>query len=44
MTLIPLFVLFLYFLGIVAAIAIIIYLIVKRVDDKGKERFEKRDN
>ncbi len=44
MVLFPIFILFLYFFGIIATIAIIIYLIVKRVDDKSKEEFEKRDN
>lgn len=27
-----------------AVIAILIYLIIKRIDDKGKETFEQRDN
>lgn len=34
----------LYGLGILISIAIIIFLIAKRIDDKGKEKFEKRDN
>lgn len=34
----------LYVLGIIAAILIILYLIVKRVDEKDKETFEKRKN
>ena len=37
-------VILLYGLGILAAIAIIIYFIAKRVDDKQREDFEKRDN
>jgi len=37
-------VMLLYGLGILAAIAIIIYVIAKRIDDKQREDFEKRDS
>ena len=37
-------VMLLYGLGILAAIALIIYMIAKRIDDKQREDFEKRDN
>lgn len=33
-----------YFLGFVAAIGLLIYFIVKRVEDKSREQFEKRRN
>lgn len=39
-----LFVLFLYLLGIIFVIAALIYFIVKRVEAKKNEDFEKRDN
>ncbi len=34
----------LYAIGILAAIALIIYIIAKRIDDKQREDFEKRDH
>lgn len=34
----------LYALGIIAAIVLLVYFIAKRVDDKKREDFEKRDN
>ena len=34
----------LYLLGIVIVLGIIVYLIVKRIDERDKETFEKRDN
>ncbi len=34
----------LYALGIIAAIVLLVYFIAKRVDDKQREDFEKRDN
>ena len=37
-------ILFLYVVGVLAVLAALIYLIVKRIDDKKKEQFEKRDN
>jgi len=33
-----------YFFGVIAIIVAIIYLIFKRIKDKKKETFEKRDN
>lgn len=38
------FVIGFYALGFIAVLLIIIFLIVKRVKDKDKENFEKRDN
>lgn len=38
------FVIGFYALGFIAVLSIIIFLIVKRVKDKEKENFEKRDN
>lgn len=34
----------LYLLGIVLVIGVIIYLIVRRVEERDRETFEKRDN
>ncbi|MDH5398018.1 MAG: hypothetical protein OEX02_07720 [Cyclobacteriaceae bacterium] len=33
-----------YFLGGVVAVALLIYFVMKRLEDKKKERFEKREN
>ena len=38
------FVLFLYVGGAVFVVGALIYLIAKRIEDKGKEDFEKREN
>lgn len=40
----PLAIILLYGLGIIASIVIIIYLVVKRLEDKKKEDFEDLDN
>jgi len=40
----PLAIVALYGLGIIASVVIIVYLIVKRIEDKKKETFEDRDN
>lgn len=37
-------VILLYALGIIAAIVLLVYFIAKRIDDKQREDFEKRDN
>ena len=36
------FILFLYIIGFIAVVIILIYLIVKRIEEKDKETFEKR--
>lgn len=38
------FIIFLYAMGFIAVLIILIYLIVKRVEEKDKETFEKRKN
>lgn len=37
-------IIFLYGLGILLAVVALIYFIAKRIDDKKREDFEKRDN
>ncbi|MEE4117028.1 MAG: hypothetical protein V2I37_12710 [Marinilabiliaceae bacterium] len=44
MSLIGGFVAFLYIMGFAAVVIILIYLIVRRVEEKDKETFEKRKN
>ncbi|MCB0401300.1 MAG: hypothetical protein KDD41_04405 [Flavobacteriales bacterium] len=41
---IGIFILFLYIAGAVFVVGALIYLIVKRIEDKKHEDFEKRDN
>jgi len=41
---IPILFLFIYFIGGLIVFSLIVYFIVKRIEDKGKEDFEKRDN
>jgi len=38
------FIIFLYLLGVVAVILILLYLLVKRIEEKDNETFEKRKN
>ena len=38
------FIVFLYIMGFAAVVIILIYLIVRRVEEKDKETFEKRKN
>lgn len=38
-----LFIMLLYLLGLAACIGIVIYLIIKRIENKGNEGFEERD-
>jgi hypothetical protein len=38
------FIILLYIAGIIAVILILLYLLVKRIEEKDKETFEKRDN
>ena len=41
---VPIVMLGLYVLGAIASVVIIIYLIVKRIEEKKKEDFDDRDN
>lgn len=38
------FIIFLYLMGFIAVVIILIYLLVRRVEEKDKETFEKRKN
>ncbi len=38
-----LFIMILYLLGIIACVGIVIYLIIKRIEEKGNEGFEERN-
>lgn len=41
---IPFFILFLYFMAGLIVLFLLVYFIIKRIEDKEREDFEKRDN